>query len=342
VPSALKPDFDLQGACPRSLRTSPLILLALLACTAEEPAPLAFTAVTFNTGTTEGLDHDGSPDDGYTSVHAGYSDLHYGDGLAWTPAVDAAARFFTELQPEVVGLQEIFHTRGCADVPPEARAGFVCEGHATGDPTVAQQVLGAGYQIACHLGKDDKCVAVNRSFGRIRGCTGDICLDGLAGSRVPDCGGGSRVARAEIELTTGDLLTVVHIHGSSGITTDDQACRAKQFDQVFVDLGDGAPGANGARNVILGDLNVDPARLPDDLGAERFNAFVGPGNPFKLVTDAGDDAEPTYAGLVNIDHIASDALTGDCWTAGVTAGRDAVYDGVYFDHKPSVCELAER
>ena len=34
----------------------------------------SFIVITFNTGTTDGLDHDGPPDDGYTSTEAAISD----------------------------------------------------------------------------------------------------------------------------------------------------------------------------------------------------------------------------------------------------------------------------
>jgi len=43
--------------------------------------------LTFNTGTSLGLDHDGPPEDGYSSADAAISDAWYGNGLAWTPAV---------------------------------------------------------------------------------------------------------------------------------------------------------------------------------------------------------------------------------------------------------------
>jgi hypothetical protein len=52
--------------------------------------------------------------------------------------------------------------------------------------------------------------------------------------------------------------------------------------------------------------------------------------------------QPTYAGLLNIDHQVSDSFVGDCWHPGITAGYDAVVDFDYFDHVPAVCTLAAR
>jgi len=108
---------------------------------------------------------------------------------------------------------------------------------------------------------------------------------------------------------------------------------------VFVDIGDGEPGASGEQNLILGDLNTDPGRMADnDASAARWNDFVT-GDPFFFVTAVGEDAPPTYANLANIDHVISDAATGSCWHAGVDDGHPDVIDAIYFDHVPAVCSL---
>lgn len=327
-----------------------LFLCALLGCaggSGPEPAgtvpaagPGTFVAVTFNCGTSEGMAHDAPPDDGYSSEHAALSDRWYGDGLAWSPAVEAAKRFFREADPDVVVFQEIFWTGECPGISGEAHLDFACETWSPGDPTVAQQVLGEGWQVMCHPGKPDKCAAVHRRFGRFRGCDGDFCLDGLNGARVEDCGSGSRVGRAVIDLAGGGALTLVNVHGSSGFSRDDMACRERQFRQVFVDLGDDRPAASGETNLVMGDLNTDPGRAAwIDPSAALWNEFVGPGLPFHLISDSGAEAVPTYAGLFNIDHVAGDRLTGDCWTAGITEGRTPVTEAVYFDHHPVVCTI---
>jgi endonuclease/exonuclease/phosphatase family metal-dependent hydrolase len=313
-------------------------------------APVKLVAVTFNTGTTDGLPHDDPPNDGYTSTQAKLSNDHYGDGLAWKAAVDDAKAFFAQVKPDLVMFQEIFHSPECVNVPQNARAGFVCETWQTGDPTVTQVVLGAGYQIACNVGKTDKCAAVKTSFGSFRGCTGAVCLDGLAGARVQDCGGGSRVGRGVIDLVGGGSITVVLAHGSSGYKPADQDCRSKQFKQVFENL-DGAPAANGARNIVMGDLNTDPGRLTlVDGSARTFNDYVGGNKKFRFVTEVGSSAPATYlqtlvpglGGGFNIDHVVSDAFEGSCWAAGVTAGHPNVTQMTYFDHRPIVCSLTEK
>ena len=316
--------------------------------TSEQPAESGnpakrFVAVTFNTGTTTGLKHDGPPDDGYTPKHAERSDKHYGDGLAWKKAIEAAKTFFEKLRPDVVVFQEIFYSEECKNIPKEAHKDFVCETWKAGEPTVVQVILGKDYQVMCHPGKPDKCAAVKKSFGAFQGCKKDFCLEGLTGFPVKDCGSGARVARGVIQVTQergGGSITLVNVHGSSGLKSDDVECRAKQVEQVFTDLGDGKPGANGSRNLIMGDLNTDPGRASDKATA-RWNHFVGPSKTFRFITDMGKDAQPTYSSLLNIDHIISDIKggSGDCWAAGVTQGKPDILNAVYFDHKPIVCTI---
>ncbi len=306
------------------------------------PEPSGHVVVSFNTGTNAGLGHDVPPDDGYGSDEAALSDMYYGDGLAWLDVIADAQAFFERLEPDVVAFQELFYSGDCAAIPDDAKPGFVCEQWQPGDPTVAQLVLGDGWQVACHLGKNDKCIAVHERFGRFAGCDAPLCLDGLDGAEVMDCGGGSRVGRGVIERVDGSRVTVVNVHGTSGLMQPDQDCRLQQFRQVFVDLGDGSgePAANGERNIILGDLNTDPGRTADfDESAAEWNQHVGEGLRFHFISDVGPDAEPTYATLFNIDHVVSDAFDGACVTPGVTEGEPPVSDVTYFDHKPIVCRV---
>ena len=305
-----------------------------------DAGPLTLVAVTFNTGTTLNMGHDLPPDDGYTSAHAKLSDQYYGDGLAWHKAVTATKAWFAQVNPDVVVFQEIFYAGDCPGIPQTAYKDFYCETWKAGDPTVAQEVLGTGYQVMCHVGKSDKCAAVKKSFGTFQGCKTDFCLEGLEGFPVKDCGSGSRIGRGTIDLVGGGTLTLVNVHGSSGVNGDDMDCRVKQFEQVFVDLGDGKPAASGVRNLIMGDLNTDPGRVAlFDKSAARWNDFVGSGKKFHFISDVGPLAPPSYSGLFNIDHVVSDVGKGSCWIAGVTAGHPVVLDAVYFDHKPVVCAV---
>lgn len=322
--------------------SAPVLLGVVLACAPPGPAaPRTFTVVTFNTGTSEMQLW--TPDSGYGPAQAALSDQYYGDGLAWRRTVEDTRRFLAEVKPDVVGFQEIFHSPDCVNVPVTAREGWVCETWGAGDPTVAQVVLGEGYQVGCHLGKPDKCLGVKRSFGALRGCASDFCLDALAGARVDGCGSGSRVGRGLIDLADGGTLTVVHVHGTSGISTADQDCRRRQVEQIFIDFGLGDGPATGSSDaVVLGDFNTDPARfVPGDVSAVRWRDFAGPGKPFQFITAMHPEAPGSYGGLLNIDHVVARGFTGSCWVAGVTEGRPRVSPITYFDHTPHVCRLEQ-
>jgi len=316
------------------LHWAPLALL-LAGCT---PEPLSLVAVTFNTGTTSGLSF--PPDNGgYGNAQAAESDQYYGNGLAYQAVIDDTRAWFVTVHPDVVAFQETFSTTNCPDVPTDVRAGFVCDGWQPGDPTVAQIVLGAGYQVACNQGKPDKCLAVDTAFGSFEGCDGDLCLDALDGATVEGCGSGSRVGRGVIDLVAGGTLTAVGVHGSSGLSTADIDCRTREFALVFDDLGDGAPAVNGAVNLVMGDLNTDPGRSTDfDASATAFAAGVAT-DGLHFITQVGPDTPATYGGVWSIDHVASDHLDGDCWHAGLTESHPAVSDIVYFDHEPAVCTV---
>ncbi len=350
---------------PRAMSPRRLSLaIALLGCTADPaidagmrdapadvpvdaPAPPldaprgpSLRVVTFNTGTLPELDHDGPPDDGYSQAQAELADLHYGNGLSFPPVIEDVRRSLATLDADLYVFQELFHSDACATIPEDARAGFVCEGWVEGDATVVQTLLGPDYQIACNLGKPDKCAAVHRRVGTFRGCDGALCLDGLAGVRVPDCGGGSRVGRGVIDRVGGGALTVVTFHGTSGIGPGDQACRLAQLRQVFEDfgLGDG-PAANGEVTLVLGDFNTDPVRFFDLDESARYLAARDAEGPFHFVNRWTEGAPHTYARSVDIDHVLSNTTSGTCFSPGITPGAAPVTAALYFDHAPLVCDL---
>ena len=297
--------------------------------------------VTFNTGTTDGLRHDDPPDDGYGSAQALISDTYYGNGLSWPRAIEDTRAFLAALDADILVFQELFHSPECETIPSEGRAGFVCERYVSGDPTVAQTILGSDYQVACHLDKPDKCAAVHRRVGTFRGCDSDLCLDGLQGARVMDCGGGSRVGRGVIDLVGGGSLTLVSMHGSSGAALSDQGCRVAQLRQVFEDLGTGdGAGANGSVNLIMGDFNTDPFRLGVlDQSARFLEERIAESSGFHALTAWPEEHPRTYAARVDIDHVISDRLSGTCFAAGITPGTRGPTEMIYFDHRPIVCDL---
>lgn len=299
-----------------------------------------FVVMTFNTGTTLGLRHDQGTADGYSTAEAKISDRWYGNGLSWRAAVTAVRKMIAEVGPDIVAFQEIFDCLECKNIPVEEHQGFVCEGLSPGDANVAQLVLGQEYQIAYHPGKRSKCLAVHRRFGTFRGYQSRDCGDVLEGAEVKGCGSGARIARAVVERRTGQTLTVISVHGTSGLLPKDQQCRVRQVERIFLDFGDGQPGVNGRQHVILGDFNTDPGRAAAiDASAARWNDFVGQGKAFHFVSKIGADAPRSYRRWADIDHVVSDGFQGSCRYLGLDETSPPVWHGVYFDHVPVICTL---
>ncbi len=283
------------------------ILLLLLACSgSDDPtpattdssptdtgtAPTPILVVTYNTGTTEGLAHDAEPDDGYSSDDAYLSDTWYGDGLAWNPAVDPATTFFARVRPDIVGFQEIFFSDDCATIPEEAHGNFVCTTWMPGDPTVANTILGPDYQVACHPGKSDKCLAVRKDFGTFTGCSEDFCLEGLDGGEIEGCGSGSRVARGVVERTDGSTVTVHADHHPPRAGRPD-AQVVPELDGVDVrQLHPGAPQQAPVHQLLV--VQRHPAEHPE--------AEEGQGEP-----QAGPQQGEPQRGAIEEDPTAADA-----------------------------------
>lgn len=301
------------------------------------PAPETFTVVTFNTGGS--ARGDGADNAGFGATQAELSDEWYGNGIAWSTFVDDAARWFEDHPADLVAFQEIFDVSRCSEIPDDAREGFVCETYAEGDPGVPQRLLGDGWQIACHPGKADKCIAVRRTFGTIRGCDDAWCPDAARGAVIFGCSSGARVASVTLDLAQGGELTVINVHGTSGFRPEEQACRVQQIEHIFDGIGDDAPLASGRRHLILGDFNTDPARMLDgDASARLWREYVGEGHPFHWITPDDADTPGTYGGLFTIDHVVSDAAVGTC-AAPPRDGDGAVMPWTFFDHRPWRCEL---
>jgi hypothetical protein len=322
-------------------------LLALLACGPEPattdpdpPVDRSFKAMTFNAGTSTGMGHDQPPEDGYTDEMSALTDTWYRNSLSWNPAEDALTEWLAEVDPQLIAFQEIFWDGWCEEIP-ATEHDMVCNRPPTG-LTQPQRVAGPGHQVACIPDKPDACLVVDTSWATIRGCEEDLCLAGLRAAPIAGCSKSARVGRAELDLVDGGSLTVVIVHGSSGITTEEEACRVKQFEQIFVDQGGLGPAASPSPAIVLGDLNTDPGRWAGvDPSAERFAEFVGDGAEFRFLSPVGEEAPRSYQGLVDIDHVVAAGLSGGCEVAGISEGLRAVVEARYFDHRPVVCRVGD-
>lgn len=311
-------------------------LLWLAGCETDVAATVAqvgaFTVVSWNVGTVGGAGTDPAAA-GFGKDQRTWSDELYGNGLAFDAAIADVQAWLGAQAPDIVALQEVFDPEACASIPAEAQVGFVCASWQPGDPTVAQQVLPAGYTVACHPGKPDKCIAVKNSFASIDGCSGPLCRDAGSGFSVAGCGKGSRAAHFVLRRPNGAVLHVRHVHGNSGLADADKQCRNALFELALANL---EPGTH----LVLGDFNTDPVRFAGiDPSADALAGFAGDEKPLQFLTDTSADSEPTYGGIVSIDHVLGVGLRGTCAHAGITAGWPAATEIGWFDHRPVACTL---
>ena len=314
--------------------------------TAEVAAePLKFTVMTFNAGTSSGQLHSKDEEegngDGYTDEHAAEVDAHYGNSLSWNPAEAKATEFLAELKPEIVAFQEVFHDPWCEQIEVKPELDLVCSGYTSERPYQMERLLGDDYQIACNLNAEDRCAGVRKDFGRFVGCPEDeVCLGGIGGMGVVNCSESARIGSIEIELTDGRVLVLVNAHANAGMKDSDMECRKHQFQQIFVDRGDGMPAAFGAANLVMGDLNTDPFLLAGaDPSADELNKYVGAGKPFHFISSDSADGPPTHVTTMHIDHVISDVIFGSCVVAGESLGVAPVMESTVFDHRPVICEV---
>ncbi|TNE48497.1 MAG: hypothetical protein EP343_15515 [Deltaproteobacteria bacterium] len=305
--------------------------------------PLKLRVMTFNIGTTSGLPHDRDTQDGYTSKEAKVADELYENSLSWNPAEKALTAFLAKTKVDLVGFQEGYHDPWCETITVDPALDFVCKTYSKTRPLQVERLLGPEFQVACAEGQEDNCLGIRKSVGRFKDCPLDKpCLGGIKGKGPPNqCSRGARIGSIEVELYDGTAMTVVLVHGTSGFKPKDQDCRKAQFQQIFEDKGDGKPAASGAINLVLGDINTDPfSAVEADISAAYWVKFVGEGKPFRYISSSDPDGPKTYGGLVRIDHVVSDKLTGSCVVPGVSPDEPDVMDIVYWDHKPVICDVA--
>jgi endonuclease/exonuclease/phosphatase family metal-dependent hydrolase len=320
------------------------LLFSLQACQsmhAPVPAPAHRTlpeqlrVVTFNVGSGKSVDGVTGDNAGFGVEQSRVADAHYGNGLAWPAVIRDARDFFRRVDADLVALQEVFHAPRCADIPEDHHVGFICEGWQADESGVPARLLGSDYQVACHPGKPDKCLAVHRRLGRFAGCDATRCEEALEDLDPGGCGAGSRVAATTLDLASGGELRVVHLHGTSGVALSDARCRRGQVRVAFAE-----GGADPEAGLVLGDFNTDPGRVAWlDRAARALRREARPPGNYRFMTDVGLFAAPTFLSFLNIDHVLAAGMDGSCWAAGRTPDTEAVSETVYFDHTAIVCDL---
>jgi hypothetical protein len=305
----------------------------------------SFVVVTINGGTSPGRRHNDDEQDGlppYTAETSDIVDEFYQNSLSWNPAEAALTTWLAETNPDIAVFQEIFHDPWCLDIdrPQDESLDLVCNGFTDDRRLQVQRMLGERYQYACGARKPDICIAIRRDFGTVAGCDAADCVIEWEGA-VPlsDCTSRDRIGRVLITRADGTLLNLVGWHGTSGALPDDSDCRADQLRLVFEDAGDGEPlFREGMPNLLAGDFNFDPMLF---VGADvdYLAARVGDGLDYQWLSPTDLDGPRSYGGGASIDHMISDELTGGCYIPGSSDGVPAVWERVYWDHRPVVCTL---
>lgn len=311
------------------------------------PAPLTFSLMTVNTGTTTFLNHDQDeergPGDGYTSAHAEVVSESYSNNLAWIPAETALSDFIQKNKVDVVGFQELYYDPWCRDVQVSPGMDLICEQWKEGGSIQINRILGEDYHIVCASEHLDNCVGIRKSFAAPSPSSLVPCADVEGDDPGPadGCYIGGRTGAVKIDLPDGRTLTVVNLHTFSGATDDTMQRRRDQFKQAFEDKGDGSPWASDVVNVILGDMNMDPFYWADfDLSAAYWNSRVGEGKLFHYISSGPEGGEATASMSFRIDHIISDRITGTCVVPGRTPGVEGVLGESFWDHRPILCQVS--
>ena len=316
--------------------------------------PATFTIMTFNTGTSDNLDHQGDPD-GYTNAFAAISAQYFGNNLSWLPGRAGLRFVINTLKPDIVGFQELFYDPNCVDIcaglhTPDSEiwpavcdvgGSFVCAVWAEGAELTVRAAVGPDYAIACAPDHNDNCIAVRKDFGTLSSCADGPCINGLDGMKPQDsCTGGARVATGVVTVNGGPEIAVVDVHTVAG--PDNIPCRVTQLKQVFEDRGDDKPAAFGPHNIVLGDMNIDPFQMSNDDSVTYWNSKVGDGKPFHYLSSSDQSGPNTHPfSFMKLDHVISDNLTGSCVVLGVSPDTAApVSEGsTYFDHRPVFCTV---
>ena len=245
------------------------------------------------------------------------------------------------VKPDVAVLMEVLDADYCDEGTWEGDPDLPCTGAPDREPyQQIRRLVGDDYTITCDGIAHYDCIAVRSARIAIEQCPGgELCM---AMSTTPahpeecvDSGGITSVSRVDATLADGRGFRVIAAHPLNAITEDDDACRHAQYRLALDEL----PGDRDA--IAAGDMNFDPYRFPDLFpSGEYWHTVVGEGNRFVAHSVFEDPPVPTWSGIVTLDYVLSDFLTGhDCEIWGETPGTDPIdgdlgradHDAVYWE-----------
>jgi len=281
------------------------------------------------------------------TANVGNSDLgcfaHYSWGLCYNDVEQRLAESIQELRPDIVTLQEITHPSQCEGWE-ETDPDKVCYGYQTHNPAYqARRLLGEGYTIACEPRNHRDCLGVHVEAGSIEGCPlGSYCEDiGTSDVPLPGCNGSFTIS-AFTTIVHDQPIRVVNGHPASR----SERCRTDSIGQIFEPHDGQLPLVSGERNLIMGDLNMDPFRYSDTTTTlwGQFVGMPGSGLPFTYHSGPAEHWPPydTFVlGLFHrvLDFVVSDFAAGSCQVLGVSPDTQRIDGGRGMDHRAVYCVL---
>jgi len=249
----------------------------------------------------------------------------------------AIADRITELEPDILILEEVFDHGRCPQQTEENDVDLLCTGEVPDSeaPYSIQRLVGSGYTIVCDADSHFSCLAVREDW-TIEQCAASegFCYEDADTAPIPEeCGDRASlttVSRAKIQSEHGDF-GVIFAHPLNGTATDD-ACRLAQYEQAFETM------AVDEQVLIAGDMNNDPYRFPDLFPSSVYwHEHVGETKRFQAHSVDGSPPTPTWLDTMTLDYILSDFLAGgSCDIIGVGSNPlDYPYNRM--DHRGVSC-----
>jgi len=270
--------------------------------------------------------------------------FHYSWGLCYQDVEQRLAESFRKLQPDIIALQEVTHPSQCEGWE-EKNPSKVCYNFQMREPAYqVRRLLGDEYTIACEPRNHRDCVGVHTKAGFIQGCPlGGYCEDvGSSDAPLSQCDAGFTVFAVTI-VVHGQPIRVINGHPPN---RNVDTCRTHAIRQIFESYKGHPPLASGERNLIMGDLNMDPFRFSDTT-TELWEQYVGlPGSSLPFSHHSGPaERWPPYDTIVVgpyrrvLDFVASDFAVGTCQVLGVSPGTQRIDGGKGTDHRAVYCTL---
>lgn len=269
---------------------------------------------------------------------------HYNWGLCFKEVEQNIATNIHKLKPDIIAFQELTTPANCLSWQEENPNKVCYQLQEQSSILQVRRILGEDYTIACEPRHQHDCIGVRKELGFIQGCPlGGYCDDlGLYDQQPDKCNDMFTVSAFDINVH-GYPIRVINAHPSPRQKT----CRINALTQIFEGTAEREPFANGERNLIMGDFNMDPFRS-SDASVKIWEKYVGlPGSALPFHYHSGPAEHwPPYDTFVYgpirrvLDFVTSDFAQGTCQVLGMSPDTERIDGGKGMDHKAFYCSLS--